>query len=287
MTDETVELDDRESVPGYIQASRVSYIAPLVAIFLNLTLGKKTSDPIVLTGLAVITLVAAAVGLACGIWAIFQAFRKGPLKILAPAITGLLFTGFILFIAFAALQVRWERERQERSKTYTLASGEVIPGGEGWYVDRSNLYAIQLPEDWDPISVSDFGDSIVAVSPRETSRDEAQERIAISFEAVPDRAVLADLFAADLRDVRRGSSYHEKLGSGVKTIQTLEWQWYAYRKVITSKAVDVTMYQTIHDNIRYAVVSVVPKALDDESRNAIAASIDTMRIANVSGRDRG
>src|SRR2546423_11061775 len=139
----------------YEQAARASWIAPLIAIALN-CLGRSTSPKDaakmdLIIGFVNCGLIAA--GCVLGILAMTGVKKRGPERVLAPAILGLIINGLLVVLALAFLpaakRVADTKRRQAQMANIQQQSEDVIAKFPGWFgVARTDGGAAVVIAQW-------------------------------------------------------------------------------------------------------------------------------------------
>lgn len=239
--------------PKHVQAAKASWMAPLIAIILNVTVGNSSEDRSIKIVVAFVALAIIAIGLLFAIWAVVGAFRLGPRRILVPACIGLFVNGFLIFATINTVLLARQIAEQRRTQQEAAASDEWIPNGRGWHVDRGAGFAIQLPDDWEVVSNPQEHVAVMALSPPESDQDTFRENMTIATAHMPQQMSPDSFLANELDLLRKNTVAYEEYGTGTKTHGRLKWSWVAYRQVVQETESRVICHIAVRNGRVYVV----------------------------------
>lgn len=107
--------DSKPAVPLHVQAAKASWLAPLIGIIVFTVVGRSATSREVTFAVACISGIIYSVGLVFAVWAIVEAFRKGPLRILFPASIGLAINGLIVYGFVATLFIAQDLKQRSQA----------------------------------------------------------------------------------------------------------------------------------------------------------------------------
>jgi len=121
----------RPPVPSAEESARASWIAPLVAVGVNMFVGKASPDPTVKIVVGLIAGLIILVGIVAALWAIYVASFYGPRKHIFPAVIGMALNACIVLIVVTAFQtvsrLKAEHEAQVRETPAVAQQPDNVP----------------------------------------------------------------------------------------------------------------------------------------------------------------
>lgn len=250
----TSNHDSSNVAPSHVQAAKASWVAPLVAIFINMALGKNADDRTTKLAIAVFAGLIILAGFVFAIWAIIGAFREGPKRILIPATIGLVINSFLVYMVYFTFTIAPKIIEQHRREEAAAVLTDWIPTGEDWHVDRKSFFAIQFPDDWEVIRDPQAGIAAIALSPLDSSEDQFQENITIVSGSIPAGMTREAVIAKDLRDLRRNTPGFLEYDSGTMAINGVDWSWIEFRQFAEGNELRVTGHMAVRHGRAYAVL---------------------------------
>lgn len=125
--------DSTPSGPLHVQAAKASWLAPLIGIIVFTVVGRNATSREVTFAVACISGIIYSVGLVFAVWAIIEAFRKGPLRILLPASVGLAINGLIVYGFVATFFIAQDLKQRSQSNEQQLNQDQSSQvDGENW-----------------------------------------------------------------------------------------------------------------------------------------------------------
>lgn len=263
-----------ERKPWHVRAAMMSWILFVVGFVVNISFGKTSS----LSGIVVGVLLFAIFfgGLLAAIWSTVCAFTKGPKTILVHAAIGLVLNGWVVHLAFRSYQSTQIAIGQRHAEEKLATSDHWIPTGDGWHVDRKELFAIRFPKIWNVKKQPKPKVAVVASSPLTADSPEHSELITVSVNRISPFLEPARVLASELNTLSATDGY-EKRNSGTIAINDVEWFWVTYRLPISEVDSLVTSYFVIRNTRLYVVSRIAlfekPDAWTDEIGNSIESIV--------------
>ncbi len=103
------------------QAARAGWIAPLLAVAVNMFLGSTSEERTVILSIGLLAGVMVLIGFVCALWAIASAVAKGPRRLLIPGAIGLILNGSLIYLTIYTFQYVAQHARQQENDN-TLSS---------------------------------------------------------------------------------------------------------------------------------------------------------------------
>ena len=122
----------RPPVPSAEESARAGWIAPLVAIALNVYIVKSSPDPTVKFVVSGLCCLIVLIGLAASIWGFYVASFFGPRKHILPAIVGFsinaCFIGALILVIQATARMKAEHDQAVPDAPAVAQAPESTPG---------------------------------------------------------------------------------------------------------------------------------------------------------------
>jgi hypothetical protein len=264
--------------PRHVQAARASWFAPLIAIFLNLVFGVNAGNRAVSVAVGCIAAGIIVIGFCFAVWAIAGAFTKGPRRILLPAVIGLLLNGLLIFAAIDTFSHVKRIAEERRSEQELADSGNWIPQGSAWYVNRAEYFAIRFPVGWELIPNPKDDIAVIALSPQESDADAFRENMVVATGRVSRQTDPKTLWSNELHELRRDTQGYEQYAAGQRTIDGVEWFWVTYRQVVQGVESRMTAYRAIQAGRGYTVFCTRRPDSAETMTAKFDEAIDSIRI---------
>ena len=262
----------------HVRAAKMSWMFFIVGFVVNMKFGKDRSYLSIAVGVLVFAIFLA--GLVAAVWAIVRAFRTGPKNILAHAAFGLILNGWVMHVAYRTYQSTQLEIEQRRAEERLATSNDWIPVGEGWYVDRGELFAIRFPESWIVKEQPNPKVAVAAYSPLNLKAIKVSELLTVSVGRVSILNKPTKILAREIETMAATDGY-QKRNSGTMTINGVDWTWVTYRLPIRGIDSLVTSYLAIRNTRLYVVSKIVLFEDPDAWANEIGESIDSVIIPDA------
>ncbi len=260
------------------QAARAGWIAPLLAVGLNMFVGRASGDRTVAIAIGSLAGVMILAGFVLSVWAIALGLTKGPRKVLVSGTVGLLLNGLLIALIVHTFIFVGEFARQ-RADDAAISSDGWIPEGDGWHVDREEGFAVRFPDDWEVLDEAYEGVAVVAISPVEHAGDGFRENTTVVVSRIPRQLDTAALFEANTRDMRDNIAGYDEESRGSLRVDGLDLLWVSYGQRVDGVATRAQTYMVAGNGRGYFLSCTATPGGMDRFRGQFETIVKSLRIA--------
>ncbi len=260
------------------QAARAGWIAPLLAVGLNMFVGRASGDRTVAIAIGSLAGVMILAGFVLSAWAIVLGLAKGPRKVLLSGTVGLLLNGLLIALIVHSFIFVGQFARQ-RADNAAISSTGWIPEGDDWHVDRQQGFAIRFPDDWEVLDEAYEGVAVVAMSPVEHAGDGFRENTTVVVSRIPRQWDTAALFEANTRDMRANIAGYDEETRGSLRVDGVDFPWVSYAHRVDGVAMRAQTYMVACNGRGYFLSCTATPGGMDRFQGQFETIVKSLRIA--------